>query len=119
MSLALVKSFNHFPELDCFVIGIKSRREQIRIKEPAFGKAFCLCSDHYRFFIYALLCCRQHKLDAVKLIDLRYAGVIIHSNDVCLGICLFQYLDDTLTNHMVWQARKGLDAHNIRNSSTQ
>ena len=56
----------------------------------------------------------EHQLDAVELVDLARAGVVVHGNDVRPRVRLAQRLDDALADHMVRQARKRLDAHDVR-----
>ena len=56
---------------------------------------------------------RQHQFDAVELVDLTGTGIVVHGGNVGLRIVLFQDLDHTLTNHMVGQARKGLNADDV------
>ena len=52
----------------------------------------------------------EHQLDAVELIDLAGAGVIVHGGDIGVGIGLAQGLDDAFAHNVVGQAGEGLDA---------
>ena len=45
---------------------------------------------------------REHELDAVELVDLGCAGVIVHGDDIGLGIGAAQGLDDALADDVVW-----------------
>ena len=74
-----------------------------------------------RFFRRAWLLCVQrtlrrgeHQLDAVELVDLARAGVVVHGGNVGLGIGGLQRLDDALADDMIRQARKGLNADDVR-----
>ena len=48
----------------------------------------------------------DHQLDAVQLVDLGRAGVVVDRHDVALVVHLAQALDDGLAHHVVRQARK-------------
>ena len=56
----------------------------------------------------------EHQLDAVELVHFARAGVIVDSDNVCAGIGRAQRLDDALADDMIRQARKGLNAHDVR-----
>ena len=45
---------------------------------------------------------REHELDAVELVDLGSARVIVHGDDIGLGIGAAQGLDDALADDVVW-----------------
>ena len=45
---------------------------------------------------------REHELDTVELVDLGCAGVIVHGDDIGLGIGAAQGLDDALADDVVW-----------------
>ena len=55
----------------------------------------------------------QHQLDPVQLVYLAGSGIIVHGNDVGLWMLAAQLLDDALSNDMVGQAAKGLDADDV------
>ena len=62
---------------------------------------------------HVLLGHADHQLDAIKLVDLRGARVVIHRHDVALGMLTAQLLDHRLAHHMVGQARKRLRTDDI------
>ena len=78
-----------------------------RDPHPLFSK-----SDP-RFLILAV---GKHELDAVFLVDCGSASIVVDRNDVNIGIALLKGLHDALTADMVWQAAKGLCAHDIGNT---
>ena len=43
----------------------------------------------------------EHELDAIELVDLGSAGVIVHGDDIGLGIGAAQGLDDTLADDVI------------------
>ena len=55
----------------------------------------------------------DHELNAVELVDLRRTGIIVHRDDVALGVLTAQLLDHSLTHHVVGQAREGLSADDV------
>ena len=55
----------------------------------------------------------QHQLDPVQLVYLAGSGIIVHGNDVGFRMLAAQLLDDALSNDMVGQAAKGLDADDV------
>ena len=81
------------------------------IFKPEIGRTGSGARGNSVFVI--LLGNRNHKFDAVELVDLGCAGVIVNGHDVALGVHLSQALDNGLTDHMVRQARKGLCAYDI------
>ena len=48
----------------------------------------------------------DHELDAVELVHLGGAGVVVHGHDVALRVHLAQALDHGLAHHVVGQARE-------------
>ena len=62
-------------------------------------------------------CCGEHQLDSVQLIDLTGTRIVINSNDVGLRMGSSDFLDDTLSDDMIWQAAKWLDTYDIRHTS--
>ena len=58
----------------------------------------------------------QHELDAVFLIYSGSAGIIVYSNDVCVGIVLLDSSGHSLGNDVVWQTAKGLSADDVLNT---
>ena len=55
----------------------------------------------------------DHELNAVELVDLRCTGVVVHRNDVALGMLTAQLLDHGLAHHVIGQAREGLRADDV------
>ena len=55
----------------------------------------------------------DHELNAVELVDLGRTGVVVHRDNVALGVLTAQFLDHSLTHHVVGQARKGLRADDV------
>ena len=55
----------------------------------------------------------DHELNAVELVDLGRAGVVVHRDDVALGMLTAQLLDHGLAHHVIGQARKGLRADDV------
>ena len=62
---------------------------------------------------HVLLGHADHELDAVELVDLGCTGVIVHCDDVALGVLAAQLLDHGLAHHVVGQAREGLRADDV------
>ena len=62
---------------------------------------------------HVLLGHANHKLNAVELVDLGCTGVVIHRDDVALGMLAAQLLDHGLAHHVVGQAREGLRADDV------
>lgn len=60
-----------------------------------------------------LLCGGQHQLDAVQLIHLAGAGVIVNGNDIGLRIAPSELFYDTFSDDVVRQAAKWLGTYNI------
>ena len=59
---------------------------------------------------------REHQLNAVQLVDLAGTGIIIHCRDIGLRVQLFQLLDHALSDYVIWQAGKGLNADDVGNA---
>ena len=55
----------------------------------------------------------QHQLDAVLLVDLGGARVIVNGYDVAPGVVVLQLSDHTLSYDVVGQAAKGLGADDV------
>ena len=55
----------------------------------------------------------EHEFDAVQLVDLGGAGVVVYGYDVGLGVALAQKLDNALAYNVVGQAGKWLNAHDV------
>lgn len=64
-------------------------------------------------FFQVLLGGGEHQLDAVQLIDLAGAGIVVDGYDVGAGESLAQLFDHALAHHMVRQAAEGLGADDI------
>ena len=64
-------------------------------------------------FATGLFCLRQHQFDAVQLIDLTGAWAIIHGGNIGIGIAFFKRFDDSLADHVIRKARKGLNTYDI------
>ena len=62
---------------------------------------------------HVLLGHADHELNAVELVDLGRAGVVVHRNDVALGMLAAQLLDHGLAHHVIGQAREGLRADDV------
>jgi len=55
----------------------------------------------------------QHELDAVFLVDLCRAGVVVHGDDVGVGVIVLQGADHALADDVVGQAAEGLGADDV------
>ena len=55
----------------------------------------------------------KHQLNAVELIDLAGAGIVVDGYDVGKGVAVPQLLDDAFSDHMVGQAGKGLGTYDV------
>ena len=55
----------------------------------------------------------QHQLDAVQLVDLAGARIVIHGHDIGLREGLAELLDHAFSHHMVGEAAEGLRADNV------
>ena len=53
------------------------------------------------FFVEIVLCNRDHQLDAIQLVYLACAGVVVDGNDVDLRVQAPQLFDNALTRYMV------------------
>ena len=62
---------------------------------------------------HVLLRHRDHELDAVQLVHLGGARVVVHGHDVALRVAAAQLLDDRLAHHVVGQAGEGLRADDV------
>ena len=74
------------------------------VKPRAAGRrlrSFCIC---------------KHKFEAVDLIDLRCARVVVYSNDVDVGVLLFYEFHHTLAADMIRQTAERLGADDVFNS---
>ena len=56
---------------------------------------------------------REHELDAVLLVDLAGAGVVVDRHDVGLRIKLLDLAQHTAADDVVWQTAKGLGADDV------
>ena len=59
----------------------------------------------------------KHQLDSVQLVYLTCAWVVVNSYDICFRMFAANFLDNTFTYDVVWQAAKWLDADDVRNTA--
>ena len=62
---------------------------------------------------HVLLCHTDHELNAVELVDLGRTGIVVHRDDIALGVLTAQLLDHGLAYHVIGQAREGLRADDV------
>lgn len=67
--------------------------------------------------IHTFFCRREHQLDSVELVDFTRAGIIINSRNICMWKLLLECLDNALSDNVVRQTRKRLDAYNSVNAA--
>ena len=53
-------------------------------------------------------CCGEHQLDSVQLIDFRCTWIIINRYDISSWKFMSDFLNNTFSYNMVWQAGKWL-----------
>lgn len=71
------------------------------------------------FFLQILLCGREHQLDAVQLVDLRGAGIVVDRDDVRERVLVPELLDDALSDNVVRQAGERLRADDVVDARVQ
>ena len=71
------------------------------------------CGGFFLLARHCLLGVGKHQLDAVFLIDLRGAGIVVDGNDIDCGDLFFNGLHHALAANVVGQASKGLGANNV------
>ena len=77
----------------------RERRHLLKLKALAGAHVFLSHADH--------------ELNTVELVDLGRAGVVVHRDDIALGMLAAQLLDHGLAHHVVGQAREGLRADDV------
>ena len=67
------------------------------------------------FFLFVVLHLGggDHELDAVELIDLAGAGIVIDGDDIGLGVAASDLTEHALAHHVVGQTGEGLAAHDV------
>lgn len=76
-----------------------------------------LVSGNVCMIVFEVFLCRgEHKFNAVQLVYLGSAGVIVDGNNVGKWVLMAYLLDDAFAHHMVRQTAKGLCAYNVRSA---
>lgn len=82
------------------------------------GRFTGIKSQAFKSILLQLLYCRsKHELDAVELVYLGCARVVVYGYDVAFRMATAQLLDYALAYDVVWQTGKRLGADNIRHAA--
>ena len=87
----------------------------VQLKYLKFTVYVCCVLLRFLFIILMqiFLCSGEHQLDSVQLVYFTCTRIIINGNDVCFRMLATNFLDNTFTYDVIWQAAKWLDADDV------